>query len=313
MSTRRLRFADQRSSVSIVLRAKISDAMFGEVFKCDVQTLTDVNDLGGGGDNTDTIPRPARCAVKSLNLNRAKTLARATKDRTVDDPLQEQHVATALIATGGHPNVVQPLCHFREDDMLFLVSELCEDGDLHSYLSAECADNTVSENESLHVMRQILLGVQFLHRLGVAHRDLSLENILLSDGVCKVSDFGLSIDAHQECSGWVGKEYYMAPEVVAREGTYDPVKADVWSLGVIWFVLLTGSPLVAIASPNEKLLDAIAQSGVGVVFRAWGIEERVSPEVTALLSRMLQVDPSVRASVADILAHPLMQTIRSRT
>ncbi|GMF44073.1 unnamed protein product [Phytophthora lilii] len=112
----------------------------------------------------------------------------------------------------------------------------------------------MDERRSIHIMTQVFAGVNYLHQqIGIAHRDLSLENVLMHNGECKVSDFGLSVAAKARCKERVGKEYYMAPEVVAGK-TYDPVKADIWSLGIMWFILLTGSPLVAIASFQKRRL-----------------------------------------------------------
>ncbi|GAB9466630.1 hypothetical protein Gpo141_00004000 [Globisporangium polare] len=305
--------------------SKISDSMYGEVLQYEMQilpspatTATNLNFTSPIGTNTIMV------AVKSMDLPHAERLA-LLSDRTIDDPIQEKRVASIVIASGGHPNVVQPLGHFMEEDTLFFVSEFCRGGDLHTLLlSAARTDN--GEDKALHLMRQILRGVQFLHRHGIAHRDLSLENILLGDnGVCKVADFGLSTDASRVCFECVGKEYYMAPEVVVAQcagensvigeadmraaKSYDPVQADIWSLGVIWFMLLTGAPLVAIASPSDKVLNAIAKHGVGVIFRAWGLTSGISKESIDLLSRMLQVNPSARVSIDDVLASALMQAL----
>lgn len=140
----------------------------------------------------------------------------------------------------------------------------------------------------------------------IAHRDLSLENILLSDGVCKISDFALSVATQgASCSLREGKDFYMAPEVVANED-YDPVKADIWSLGVMWFILLTGSRLVPLASRDDKNFLALEQHGVGAVFEKWGYSQRIAPATIELISRMLCVDPSERIDLAGILASPVL-------
>ncbi|GMF51801.1 unnamed protein product [Phytophthora fragariaefolia] len=155
-------------------------------------------------------------------------------------------------------------------------------------------------------MQQVLEGVNYLHTmLDVAHRDLSLENVLLSNGVCKITDFGLSTDAHTVCdAGLVGKEYYMAPEIVAGK-KYDPVLADVWSLGIIWFIMLTGSPLLSLASSSEKAFGDVVKHGVGTVIEVWGHSHRISRTVIVLLEKMLQIDPRQRISLDQVLAHDL--------
>ncbi|GMF39670.1 unnamed protein product [Phytophthora fragariaefolia] len=222
--------------------------------------------------------------------------------------MQEQRVLERLMATGGHRNVVRPLFHFTHDRRLYLVNELCGDGDLHGLVTDRLnAAAFLEENEVTSLMQQVLEGVNYLHTmLDVAHRDLSLENVLLSNGVCKITDFGLSTDARTVCeAGLVGKEYYMAPEIVAGE-KYDPVLADVWSLGIMWFIMLTGSPLLSLSS--EKAFGSLATHGVGAVIEVWGHSHRISRNTIWLLEKMLQVDPRQRISLDQVLNHALFDT-----
>ncbi|EEY64822.1 protein kinase [Phytophthora infestans T30-4] len=272
------------------VRRQLSPAMYGEVVEC----------------NLPNHEEPV--AVKCISLTRAADArARIQGAREIDNPLQEQRVAALLAANGGHRNVVQPYLHFVRDETLYLVNELCGDGDLHSLVAARVDASTfLTEREVVSLMRQVLEGVCYLHTvLGIAHRDLSLENVLLSRGVCKITDFGLSTDAQIICEGGqVGKEYYMAPEIVAGEH-YDPALADVWSLGIMWFILLTGSPLLPLASPSTKGFKAVAQHGVGAVFVSWGHSNRISVSSITLLKKMLQIDPRHRISLSQVLADPL--------
>ncbi|GMF09591.1 unnamed protein product [Phytophthora lilii] len=153
-------------------------------------------------------------------------------------------------------------------------------------------------------MKQIFAGVDYLHnQLRIAHRDLSLENVLLQTGECKISDFGLSVGVSARCVDQAGKDYYLAPEVVAGV-EYDPVKADIWSLGIMWFILLTGSPLVSLASQQYEVFVALAQCGVTAVFSSWGFDEKLSAAVVDLIARMLKIDPADRISLINILMHP---------
>ncbi|EGZ18109.1 hypothetical protein PHYSODRAFT_331966 [Phytophthora sojae] len=225
------------------VRRRLGDALYGEVLECELP-----------GDDEPV-------AVKCISLTRAaEARVRARATREIDNPLQEQRVAELIMANGGHRNVVQPLFHFTHDRRLYLVNELCGDGDLHSLVAARMSvSSLLEEHEVLPLMRQVLEGVNYLHStLGVAHRDLSLENVLLSRGACKITDFGLSTSARSMCeAGQVGKEYYMAPEIVAGE-RYDPTLADVWSLGIMWFIMLTGSPLLLRPKVRLELLSPTA-------------------------------------------------------
>uniref|UniRef100_H3H0P6 Protein kinase domain-containing protein n=1 Tax=Phytophthora ramorum TaxID=164328 RepID=H3H0P6_PHYRM len=275
------------------VRRQLSTALYGEVLECELPGHDDL------------------VAVKCISLTQAAEARNQIQSvREIDNPMQEQRVAALLMANGGHRNVVQSHLHFVHERRLYLVNELCRGGDLHSLMAARLSESKfLDQNEVLSLMQQVLEGVHYLHTtLGVAHRDLSLENVLMSRGVCKITDFGLSVDARSICDGGrVGKEFYMAPEVVAGD-RYDPTLADVWSLGIMWFIMLTGSPLLSLASPSEKAFGAVERHGVGAVFEMWGHSSRISRRTISLLEKMLQIDPHQRVRVDQVLAHPLFSS-----
>lgn len=248
-----------------------------------------------------------RVAVKRIPLTRDAATAR--REPVFDSPEQDQRVAELLLARGGddnlderrHPNVVHVLDVFVERDALFIVMECCSDGDLLQHMYT-VPNGALDDATAVAFIHQILLGVQFLHaQCGIAHRDLCVENILLDNGVCRVADFGLSVPIGQLCSDFVGKLYYMAPEVAARE-PYDPVKTDVWSLGVILFIMLTGSPL---ARQTEDGFRALMIGGVHSILVSWGLRDSIRTDVVVLLAGMLEIDPSKRLSMDAILASPV--------
>lgn len=228
---------------------------------------------------------------------------RIDDDAGKDTIHREYEVATKLQKLGGHRHVVAFDLVSVTNQQVVLVMEYCAQGDLFSYLTQQ-PDRRVSEPQALSFFRQILLGVQFLHQSGIAHRDLSLENVLLSDSnnELRICDFGLSTSVNSPCSGRVGKFNYMAPEVVLGD-KYCPVQADVWSLGVIFFILLTGSPLFEVAEPSDPAFQVVKQVGVSGILAHWELEHLYSPDTVALLSSLLQLDPSKRlASVDEVLA-----------
>ncbi|RLN57027.1 hypothetical protein BBJ29_001358 [Phytophthora kernoviae] len=157
----------------------------------------------------------------------------------------------------------------------------------------------------------VLSGLRFLHSHGIAHRDVSLENILLRNGRAVIADFGLCVQAGSSPSGsflcdeTVGKHYYMAPEIVARE-RYDPRKADIWSVGIAFFILLTSSPPFERADPCDPGFRYVAKRGVKAVFSAWGLGQEVSEPMQDLLARMLSMDPEDRISIDEIWQHPVL-------
>jgi serine/threonine protein kinase len=99
----------------------------------------------------------------------------------------------------------------------------------------------------------------------------------------------------------VGKAYYMAPEVVNQQA-YDAFAADMWSLGIMLFIMLTGSPLTANASYNNKAFCAFCELGVAKVIDSWGLSGRISPITVALLDKLLSLDPNERPTVDDVVA-----------
>ncbi|KAG6617243.1 serine/threonine protein kinase [Phytophthora cinnamomi] len=171
--------------VLLHVRRQLSVALYGEVLECELP-----------GDDEPV-------AVKCISLARAAEARRQMRTtREVDNPLQEQRVAELIMTNGGHRNVVQPLFHFTHQRRLYLVNELCRGGDLHSLVAARFdASSFLEEFEVLPLIHQVLEGVNYLHStLDIAHRDLSLENVLLSrGGVCKITDFGLSTSARTTC------------------------------------------------------------------------------------------------------------------
>ncbi|GMF35493.1 unnamed protein product [Phytophthora lilii] len=273
------------------VQAKLHEALLGDIWLC--QDRQEDNRL---------------VAVKRVHLELSRrALAHGLP---IDDPCNEGHAVDTLRMLGPHENVVQVHQHFRENDSWFLVMEHCAGGDLCHTLE-RLPQNRLPEIQALPLFASIARGVRLVHANGIAHRDLSLENVLLahtdgSIGIPKICDFGLSTKADQECCGLVGKPYYMAPEIVAG-ARYDPRAADVWSLGIMLFVMLTGSPLTRIASGNDPALIALKKFGVDAILDAWHLRNRVSIETVQLLVGMLKIDPTARFTVEDVVEHPALQ------
>jgi BR serine/threonine kinase len=145
----------------------------------------------------------------------------------------------ALHTIPKHTNVLRLFSTFDTQTHVCLVLELAERGELFDYLMSQ---TVFQEDLALTFFRQIVYGVEYLHSLGICHRDLKSENVLLdSNYQVKISDFGLSKwipegTATEQC----GSAHYMAPEVVAG-GEYDPRRADIWSLGVILYTFVSVS------------------------------------------------------------------------
>ncbi|KAF0695270.1 Aste57867_13912 [Aphanomyces stellatus] len=208
-----------------------------------------------------------------------------------------QHERAMNLRLPPHPHVVRCVHAFDlEDDVSHLVFEFCPHGDLQTHLQRHVR---LPESLALVCLRQIVAGVAHAHRHGVAHRDLSPENIFLDVNLdCKVGDFGLAVALPTICDGRVGKPLYMAPEVYGQT-YYDPAKADVWSLGALFFIMLTGVPIVDVAAPTDPRFCMLQAAGVQALLAAQSTN--VSPVTVAILESMLTTDPFERISMDELV------------
>jgi serine/threonine protein kinase len=166
---------------------------------------------------------------------------------------------------------------------------------------------SLSEEETRHIFYQIISGVSYAHNQHICHRDLKLENILLKDltsNIIKIADFGLSgfYRPGALIKSNCGTLSFLAPEVFKGTANAGPPQ-DVWALGVILFALLCGrlpfEGLDLIGTKRPR--DAVIKSRI--LKCQYKIDERVGPEAKDLVRRMLQVDPSERASVPELYNH----------
>ncbi|KAH0459572.1 hypothetical protein IEQ34_012386 [Dendrobium chrysotoxum] len=202
----------------------------------------------------------------------------------------------SIMSLVGHPNVVELKEVMATRSRIFVVMEFVRGGELFSVV----ARGRLPEVLARRYFRQLISAVDFCHSRGVSHRDLKPENLLLDiSGNLKVSDFGLSAlpdqlrhDGllHTQC----GTPAYVAPEVLRSRG-YDGDRADIWSCGVILFVLLAGF----LPFQHENLMRMYSK-----VFRAdYQIPPWFSPDARRLISRLLIADPKTRISIPEILRH----------
>ncbi|XP_027111949.1 CBL-interacting serine/threonine-protein kinase 12-like [Coffea arabica] len=193
-----------------------------------------------------------------------------------------------------HPNIVQLFEVMATKSKIYFVMEYVKGGELFN----KVAKGRLKEEVARKYFQQLISAVGFCHARGVYHRDLKPENILLDeDGNLKVSDFGLSAISEQiKQDGlfhtFCGTPAYVAPEVLARKG-YDAAKVDIWSCGVILFVLMAG--YLPFHDQNVMAMYKKIYKGE---FRCprW-----FSPELTRFLTRILDTNPETRITIAEIM------------
>lgn len=205
-----------------------------------------------------------------------------------------------------HPHLIGLKSVYEDEKAVHLVMELCEGGELFDRIVAR---GHYHERAAANVTRTIMEVVQACHKNGVMHRDLKPENFLFlnkkENSPLKAIDFGLSIffkpgDTFDEI---VGSPYYMAPEVLKRK--YGP-EIDVWSAGVILYILLCGVPPFW-ADTEQGVAQAIIRGVIDFKRDPWPL---VSEKAKSLVRQMLEPDPKCRLTAQQVLDHPWIQNAK---
>lgn len=209
----------------------------------------------------------------------------------------------SLTASRGKIGIMQLLNVFHYENVVVLVLEYCDGGELFDVLLRE---GCLTEQVILDYFQQLVHALSFCHHRGICHRDLKLENIILTlDGRLKIADFGMASLSfpgtflRTSC----GSPQYCAPEVIRGE-LYDGSAADVWSLGIILFVMTTGG--LPFDDDNFHRLIAKIQSG------AFYMPPEVPEGIANLISKMLVPDPAERARLEDVKKSPWFNSHSNR-
>lgn len=200
-----------------------------------------------------------------------------------------------------HPNVVQLHEVMASKTKIYFVLEYVKGGELFD----KVAKGKLKEDAVKKYFKQLISAISFCHSRGVYHRDLKPENLLLDDeGNLKVSDFGLSALAetkrqdgllHTSC----GTPAYVAPEVIVQQG-YDGAKADIWSCGVVLFVLLAGF----LPFHDSNLMEMYRK----IARAEFKFPKSFPTEAKSLVAKILDPNPITRISAASILEHSWFKT-----
>ncbi|CAE7232397.1 CPK2 [Symbiodinium natans] len=215
-----------------------------------------------------------------------------------------------------HPHIVEVIEYFDDAANFFLIMELCTGPDVFTYvlerMDSPDGDGFVPESEIAVILRQCLKSVLCCHAHGFVHRDLNAKNFMISgeDRTVKLIDFGLATRFQgylpkDQFIEIVGTSHYMAPEMIL-DGKYSPA-VDIWSLGVLFYVCLTG--LMLLPKDDERKKHLLGKKGY--VDRKLGkcsqLQKRsCSEQARSLLQSMLQYEPSHRITASEALSHPFI-------
>ncbi|KAF9181200.1 serine/threonine protein kinase [Haplosporangium sp. Z 767] len=214
-----------------------------------------------------------------------------------------------LGSTLHHPNVIETLDIVQEGEHYYEVMEFAKYELFSAVMSGE-----MGRDEIACCFRGVAEGVAYLHEMGVAHRDLKLDNVVMNEkGIVKIIDFGCSMVYQlpfekriQMAKGVSGSDPYIAPEVLTTD-EHDPRLADVWSLGIIFVCMtLCRFPWSLAKTDIDPSFEAYANSSGSGKARLMKLMPR---EARPILGRMLEVDPSKRALMTEVLDDPWVKSI----
>lgn len=232
----------------------------------------------------------------AIKIIEKKKMSRAGGEAKLQDEV-------AILQKIDHPGCIGIRESFENDTHFYLVLELVTGGELFDYIVEK---QRLGEEESRTLFRQMIDAVDYLHSMDVAHRDLKLENILLSNDSkdqIKISDFGLSriVGEQSFMQTLCGTPEYLAPEVWTDAKTSGYGKAcDMWSLGVILYTMLEGDrPFKQVQ--GKSVIDQVTRGTFVFEAECWN---SISSDAKDLITKLLTIDPAVRLTAKEALAHP---------
>eukprot|EP00918_Siedleckia_nematoides_P015026 GHVU01032597.1.p1 GENE.GHVU01032597.1~~GHVU01032597.1.p1 ORF type:complete len:371 (+),score=89.90 GHVU01032597.1:204-1316(+) len=235
------------------------------------------------------------CAVKVISKRSLK------KNSSSAALLKEVQLLKEL----DHPNIMKLYEFFEDAGYFYLVGELYTGGELFDEIISR---KRFSEADAGRIVKQVLSGITYMHRNKIVHRDLKPENLLLEskgkNAQIKIIDFGLSthFEGQKKMRDKIGTAYYIAPEVL--HGTYDE-KCDVWSVGVILYILLSGCPPFY-GSSEYEILKRVETGKYSFNLPQW---KKVSEMAKDLIRRMLTYVPSMRITAREALEHEWVKSM----
>ncbi|KAA8910453.1 kinase-like domain-containing protein [Sphaerosporella brunnea] len=261
---------DEDPSLALEVVEQLGCGSFGTVFKAYVKETGQI------------------VAIKQIDLE------------TSEDDISEIQQEIAVLSTCASPFVTKYYGSFVKGYKLWIVMEYMGGGSCHDLLKP----GPFREGQIAVIMRELLLGLQYLHKEGKIHRDIKAANVLLSDqGKVKLADFGVAAQLtglKSQRNTFVGTPYWMAPEVIAQTHGYD-YKADIWSLGITALELSKGTPPNSEVHPMKVLFLIPKDPPPTPEGDRWSMDFR------DFVARCLVKDPSKRYNATDLLKHKFIR------
>ena len=241
---------------------------------------------------------------KDIDRDFAMKIIKKRKNRSNDEKeiLNEIEILKKL----DHPKILKVIDFYSTTKKYYIITEYCPEGELFNEIIKV---GKFDEGQAAFIINQILKAVTYCHKMNIIHRDIKPENIMITNrekNCClqvKLIDFGTAkiFEKGVQENKYVGSSYYMAPEVIKRK--YDE-KCDLWSIGVILYILLTGRPPFD-GNDDEEILENVKKG----VYDKWAYPfPLLSAHGKDLIFKLLQYDPKKRLSAEEAIEHPWFKT-----
>jgi calcium-dependent protein kinase len=249
--------------------------------------------------------------VLHYRTNQLRAMKQVMKEKITRDDEKNLEKEIEVLAQLDHPNIIKIYEYFESEKSYQIIVELATGGELFEKINEM---RIFSERDAAIILDQLLSAVCYLHSKGIVHRDLKPENILMEtrragDMTIKLIDFGAAnyLQGNEYLTLSIGTPYYIAPEVIAKQ--YNE-KCDIWSLGVILYILLAGVPPFhgGTLDDDRIIIQSITKGEYSFGDKEW---KNISPEAKELIRKMLTIDKNKRPSAETCLKHPWIQRYRS--
>lgn len=299
---------EQLSNIANVKDLKITEGLLIQESKADPHSLYEEVSLLGEG----AFGKVFKVRHKISKVTRAMKLI--IKDKVEMHKEDEKALINEInvLKSLDHPNIMKVYEYFNTPKCLYIVSELCTGGELYDKITSNKCFN---EELSAYVMKQLLSAVDFCHQNGIIHRDLKPENILIESEeearkeffTIKVIDFGTSdkFAKGKMIKQQIGTPLYIAPEVL--NNNYNE-KCDLWSCGVILYIMLCGVPPFN-GETDDEIYCSVKRGRVSFDETEW---DYVSSDAKDLIQKLLTKDINKRYSAKQALAHPWIKKMKRK-